>query len=96
MPSSVESAPVVVAVAPVSVVGSSVVAALASVAADAGTSRPAIYRRWPDKESLVVDAIDAVERNGAAALALVSLVASLQLAYPRRPGTPPPIVVMRR
>jgi AcrR family transcriptional regulator len=30
---------------------------LASVAADAGTSRPAIYRRWPDKESLVVDAI---------------------------------------
>lgn len=30
---------------------------LASVAAEAGTSRPAIYRRWPDKESLVVDAI---------------------------------------
>ncbi|MFN7149303.1 MAG: TetR-like C-terminal domain-containing protein [Microthrixaceae bacterium] len=30
---------------------------LASVAAAAGTSRPAIYRRWPDKESLVVDAI---------------------------------------
>ncbi len=30
---------------------------LACVAADAGTSRPAIYRRWPDKESLVVDAI---------------------------------------
>ena len=30
---------------------------LASVAGDAGTSRPAIYRRWPDKESLVVDAI---------------------------------------
>lgn len=30
---------------------------LASVAADAGTSRPAIYRRWPDKESLVIDAI---------------------------------------
>jgi AcrR family transcriptional regulator len=28
-----------------------------SVAADAGTSRPAIYRRWPDKESLVIDAI---------------------------------------
>lgn len=30
---------------------------IASVAAEAGTSRPAIYRRWPDKESLVVDAI---------------------------------------
>jgi AcrR family transcriptional regulator len=30
---------------------------LASVAADAGTSRPAIYRRWPGKESLVIDAI---------------------------------------
>jgi len=30
---------------------------LAAVAADAGTSRPAIYRRWPDKESLVVEAI---------------------------------------
>jgi AcrR family transcriptional regulator len=30
---------------------------LASVAAGAGTTRPAIYRRWPDKESLVVDAI---------------------------------------
>jgi AcrR family transcriptional regulator len=30
---------------------------LVSVASEAGTSRPAIYRRWPDKESLVVDAI---------------------------------------
>jgi AcrR family transcriptional regulator len=30
---------------------------IASVASDAGTSRPAIYRRWPDKGSLVVDAI---------------------------------------
>jgi len=30
---------------------------LASVAAAAGTSRPAIYRRWPNKEALVVDAI---------------------------------------
>lgn len=30
---------------------------LAAVAAEAGTSRPAIYRRWPDKESLVVDAM---------------------------------------
>lgn len=30
---------------------------LAAVAVDAGTSRPAIYRRWPDKESLIIDAI---------------------------------------
>jgi AcrR family transcriptional regulator len=30
---------------------------LASIAAAAGTSRPAIYRRWPNKEALVVDAI---------------------------------------
>lgn len=30
---------------------------LAAVAAEAGTTRPAIYRRWPDKTALVVDAI---------------------------------------
>lgn len=30
---------------------------LSAVAADAGTTRPALYRRWADKESLVVDAI---------------------------------------
>lgn len=30
---------------------------LAAVAVEAGTTRPAIYRRWPDKETLVVDAI---------------------------------------
>lgn len=30
---------------------------IAAVAAEAGTSRPAVYRRWPDKASLVVDAI---------------------------------------
>ncbi len=30
---------------------------LAAIAADAGTSRPAIYRRWPDKTALVVDAV---------------------------------------
>jgi AcrR family transcriptional regulator len=35
---------------------------LASVAAAAGTSRPAIYRRWPDKESLVVEAIARLAR----------------------------------
>lgn len=36
---------------------------LASVAADAGTSRPAIYRRWPDKESLVVDSLARLARS---------------------------------
>ncbi|MFO7548682.1 MAG: TetR-like C-terminal domain-containing protein [Acidimicrobiia bacterium] len=30
---------------------------LTAVAAAAGTTRPAIYRRWPDKTALVVDAI---------------------------------------
>lgn len=35
---------------------------LAAVAAEAGTSRPAIYRRWPDKESLVIDAIARLAR----------------------------------
>jgi AcrR family transcriptional regulator len=35
---------------------------LASIAVEAGTSRPAIYRRWPDKESLVVDAIARLAR----------------------------------
>lgn len=30
---------------------------LAAVAADAGTTRPALYRRWPDKTALVVDAV---------------------------------------
>lgn len=36
---------------------------LACVAAEAGTSRPAIYRRWPDKESLAVDAIARLARS---------------------------------
>lgn len=30
---------------------------LAAVAADAGTTRPAIYRRWKDKTALAVDAV---------------------------------------
>ena len=30
---------------------------LTAVAADAGTTRPALYRRWPGKEALVVDAV---------------------------------------
>ena len=48
------------------------------------------------RHALVLDAIDSVERNGAAALALTSLVASLHHAFPRRPGTKPPIVMQRR
>lgn len=30
---------------------------LAAVAAEAGTTRPTLYRRWPDKTALVVDAV---------------------------------------
>lgn len=30
---------------------------LSAVAAAAGTTRPAIYRRWPDKDALIVDAV---------------------------------------
>jgi AcrR family transcriptional regulator len=30
---------------------------IASVASAAGTTRPAVYRRWPDKTALVVDAV---------------------------------------
>lgn len=30
---------------------------IASVAAAAGTTRPTVYRRWPDKTALVVDAV---------------------------------------
>jgi AcrR family transcriptional regulator len=35
---------------------------LAAIAEAAGTSRPAIYRRWPDKAALVVDAISRLAR----------------------------------
>jgi AcrR family transcriptional regulator len=35
---------------------------LASVAAAAGTTRPAIYRRWPDKTALVVAAVARLAR----------------------------------
>jgi len=35
---------------------------LASVAAEAGTTRPAIYRRWKDKNALVVDAVSHLAR----------------------------------
>jgi AcrR family transcriptional regulator len=54
---------------------------LASVAAEAGTSRPAIYRRWPDKVSLVVDAIARLAQTDppqAAGDAFEDLVAELE------------------
>jgi AcrR family transcriptional regulator len=35
---------------------------IAAIAADAATSRPAIYRRWPNKEALVVDAVAELAR----------------------------------
>lgn len=35
---------------------------LTAVAAAAGTTRPALYRRWPDKTSLVVDAVARLAR----------------------------------
>jgi len=45
---------------------------------------------------LVLDAINAVQRNGAAGLCVSTLVASLRHAYQRRPGTPPVAVITRR
>jgi AcrR family transcriptional regulator len=36
---------------------------LAAVAAAAGTTRPAVYRRWPDKTALVVDALAGLARS---------------------------------
>ncbi len=48
------------------------------------------------RHDLVIDAIDAVERNGSAALAVASLIASLRHGWLRRPGDKPPIVVQRR
>lgn len=48
------------------------------------------------RHELVLDATDSVERNGAANLALTSLVASLHHAYSRRPETKPPLVMQRR
>ncbi len=48
------------------------------------------------RHEIVLDAIDAVERNGAGNLAITTLVASLQHAWLRRPGSKPPIVLQRR
>ncbi len=60
------------------------------------SSHPAAAEISARRHALVIDALAAVERNGAAALAVSSLVASLQHAWPRRPGKPPAIVVQRR
>jgi DNA polymerase-3 subunit delta' len=57
---------------------------------------PAVAATAAERHALVLDAIDSVERNGAAALALTSLIASLRHVRQRRPGTKPPIVVQRR
>lgn len=48
------------------------------------------------RHECVLDAIDSVERNGSGNLAVISLVASLAMAWNRRPGTKPPIVLQRR
>ncbi len=47
------------------------------------------------RHRIVLDAIDAVERNGSAGLAVASLVASLRHAWPQRPGKPPVIITRR-
>lgn len=54
---------------------------LAAVAAAAGTTRPAIYRRWPDKDALLVDAVARLADTAAPPLtgdALIDLVAELE------------------
>ncbi len=48
------------------------------------------------RHGLVLDAINAVQRNGAAGLCVSTLIASLRHAYQRRPGKPPVAVVTRR
>jgi DNA polymerase-3 subunit delta' len=57
---------------------------------------PAIAALAARRHRIVLDAIEAVERNGSAGLAVASLVASLRHAWPQRPGKPPPIVIGRR
>lgn len=54
---------------------------LAAVAQVAGTTRPAIYRRWPDKAALVVDAVAHLAEAEAPAVTgdpLTDLVAELE------------------
>jgi len=51
---------------------------------------------WARRHGLVLDAIDAIQRNGAVNVVVAGLVASLQQGRQRRPGAKPPIVVQRR
>jgi DNA polymerase-3 subunit delta' len=71
-------------------------ASYAREARDAVSSDPATADLAARRHEIVLDAIDAVERNGAATLALASLLASLRHGYQRRPGIKPPVVVQRR
>jgi DNA polymerase-3 subunit delta' len=47
------------------------------------------------RHELVMDAIDAVERNGSTTLVVPALIGSLRAGWQRRPGVKPPIVVQR-
>jgi AcrR family transcriptional regulator len=46
---------------------------IGEVAADAGVSRPSIYRRWPSKQDLVMDALDYAFRTRQSELAALDL-----------------------
>ncbi|MDA2813969.1 TetR/AcrR family transcriptional regulator [Nocardiopsis sp. RSe5-2] len=65
-----------------------------SVAAAAGTGKSALYRRWPDKEAMVRDALrdtlpdpDEVPRTGDTRTDLVALLRFLQAVFNRTSGT---------
>lgn len=67
---------------------------MASVAAAAGTGKSALYRRWPDKEALVHDALrstlpdpEEVPRSGDTRTDLVALLTFLQAVFNRSSGT---------
>ncbi|MSP25843.1 MAG: DNA polymerase III subunit delta' [Myxococcales bacterium] len=57
---------------------------------------PSDAERGAVSYGLVLDALDALERNGAGALTLMNLIASLRAGRQARPGSPPRIVVTRR
>jgi AcrR family transcriptional regulator len=46
---------------------------IGDVAADAGVSRPAVYRRWPTKQALVVAALDSAFQNRQSRLDTIDL-----------------------
>ncbi|CAM4266296.1 TetR/AcrR family transcriptional regulator [Nocardiopsis rhodophaea] len=65
-----------------------------SVAGAAGTGKSALYRRWPDKEAMVRDALrstlpdpDEVPRTGDTRTDLVALLRFLQAVFNRTSGT---------